>query len=1164
MPPDLSADRPDLDRLITAAVDPDWYKVRYPDVAASGLDPLLHFLRFGQAERRNPNRFFDCEWYLEHHADVAASGLDPLVHYLQSGATELRNPHPRFDASFYVRRYPQAAANPMLFHLRIGVARGYLTEQPVDIRDYLSSSHRALELTHRVFADVVIPLCTASTSVRRCLQSVLADRGLPLARITVVEDVSLGKELTAWLGKLAADGQINLIRNRRPLGVEACVRLGIAAAETHDVVVVREDAEVAAGWLRRLAAHAWAEAAVATVVPLTGGSSTHDTPRQTLADFNLPVAAVDAACLEVNAGRFVALPPSEAVCRYIRRDALRAVGGFGQKNGSVATFAARASAAGWLHRLACDIFVGCDGTDVSALGSQQAPVLTSRPGPARGNALTDPSDAFRFAAGAAIMRHSGLPVILMVSHDLGGGVGRHINSLAARYHGQAHVLLLEGTDRGAVLSMPGEPLQPLLKLPSDRIDDLVQVLRSANVTRVHVHHLLHMDMDIRRLIHRLGVPFDVTVHDYFAICPQINLLRWPESPYCNEPGPAGCNACIAARNSHGAKEIVSWRQKYAWQFHEAQRVICPSDDVRMRLARYGLANKAVVAPHEIHAGTHWPIVRPTFAKPPLRIVLLGVLANHKGARLVASVAQAASSGTLDIRLVGHLEDDFPVPAVKLIKTTGSYREDELDDLLRRTRPHVFWLPSSAPETYSYALSTAIASGLPIVATALGSFPERLAGRPNTWLVDHRASAAHYLDVFKAVGARLRDLNPVRKAARQAPPADFYAAHYLPPTQASQPAARPSRLPRSRPRIVVVPERLANRAPTPSAYIRLLLPLDHPAIGHGFAVTLADPETVFDYQADIIATHRLAIPDLQTAERLAAHAKRIGAKLLYDLDDDLLNVPLHHPEARHVRQAGKLLRRMLTAADAVWLSTQALADRLVAQRPDARVLVNRLDERIWTRHLQAEPWRGDRLRILCMGTSAHARDFELIAPVLLRLKADYGDRIAVDVLGMTGLTELPPGLNRIGPSPHGTRSYPGFVDWLHSVQPGWQIGLAPLLDDGFNRGKSPIKALDYAALGLATLASDVPAYQHSIADGVGGQLVRNDPAHWHTTLDWLIRDHTRRRSLAMRGHQAFLQDGTLHNHAGPRRQAWESLLADQQPADAGGLRPASAGLTMTHA
>ena len=52
---------------------------------------------------------------------------------------------------------------------------------------------------------------------------------------------------------------------------------------------------------------------------------------------------------------------------------------------------------------------------------------------------------------------------------------------------------------------------------------------------------------------------------------------------------------------------------------------------------------------------------------------------------------------------------------------------------------------------------------------------------------------------------------------------------------------------------------------------------------------------------------------------------------------------------------------------------------------------------------------------------------------------------INVLGVTRARKLAPGLNRIGPSRHAARSYPGFVNWLNSVQPRWHIGLAPLLD-----------------------------------------------------------------------------------------------------------------------
>lgn len=103
------------------------------------------------------------------------------------------------------------------------------------------------------------------------------------------------------------------------------------------------------------------------------------------------------------------------------------------------------------------------------------------------------------------------------------------------------------------------------------------------------------------------------------------------------------------------------------------------------------------------------------------------------------------------------------------------------------------------------------------------------------------------------------------------------------------------------------------------------------------------------------------------------------------------------------------------------------------RPDALVVENRLDELIWIYQPTANLLWDDPIRVLCMGTTTHDRDFALIEPVLARLKAEYRDQVLIDVLGMTIQSELPAGLNRIGPSTHASRSYPGFVNWLTSMQ-----------------------------------------------------------------------------------------------------------------------------------
>jgi len=65
--------------------DPDWYCAAYPDVVASGLDPGVHFLRYGRTLGRNPSKRFDTRFYLQAHPNAVASDLNPLLHYALHG-----------------------------------------------------------------------------------------------------------------------------------------------------------------------------------------------------------------------------------------------------------------------------------------------------------------------------------------------------------------------------------------------------------------------------------------------------------------------------------------------------------------------------------------------------------------------------------------------------------------------------------------------------------------------------------------------------------------------------------------------------------------------------------------------------------------------------------------------------------------------------------------------------------------------------------------------------------------------------------------------------------------------------------------------------------------------------------------------------------------------
>ena len=71
--------------------DADWYRQKYPDVAASRQDPARHFLRFGGAEGRSPSAKFDSAKYLKANPDVAAAGARSTAAIAPPCSRSIRN-----------------------------------------------------------------------------------------------------------------------------------------------------------------------------------------------------------------------------------------------------------------------------------------------------------------------------------------------------------------------------------------------------------------------------------------------------------------------------------------------------------------------------------------------------------------------------------------------------------------------------------------------------------------------------------------------------------------------------------------------------------------------------------------------------------------------------------------------------------------------------------------------------------------------------------------------------------------------------------------------------------------------------------------------------------------------------------------------------------------
>ncbi|MBN1522030.1 MAG: glycosyltransferase family 4 protein [Candidatus Aureabacteria bacterium] len=100
--------------------------------------------------------------------------------------------------------------------------------------------------------------------------------------------------------------------------------------------------------------------------------------------------------------------------------------------------------------------------------------------------------------------------------------------------------------------------------------------------------------------------------------------------------------------------------------------------------------------------------------------------------------------------------------------------------------------------------------------------------------------------------------------------------------------------------------------------------------------------------------------------------------------------------------------------------------------------------------------------------------------------------------------------------------------FESVSKG-AIGLMPLFDNDWCKGKCGYKIIQYMACGLPSVASPVGFNSHLIQDGVNGFLAKSDE-EWIEKITRLLSDEKLYRSLSLKARETFERDYTLEGNA----------------------------------
>jgi GT2 family glycosyltransferase/glycosyltransferase involved in cell wall biosynthesis len=346
------------------------------------------------------------------------------------------------------------------------------------------------------------------------------------------------------------------------------------------------------------------------------------------------------------------------------------------------------------------------------------------------------------------------PVQLHVIHDLGGGSEKWLRDFGRADASRANLVLRSFTyDRaagcGIALYADAEAEQPVKAwtFTSKIVATVVahpeykraldEILREHRVDVMVVSSLIGHSLEALDT----GLATLVVNHDYFPYCPAINI-HFEE--LCRECDGARIGKCHAGNPRFNPfvdflpADRIAVRERFVeLSARPGVTMVVPSHSVRENLTRLEprfAKARFVTIPH----GYGEPLVRKPAPEPAakdrLRVMVFGQLSEAKGLELLEAVLPELTRFS-EVFLVGAKEVGELFRGKPHVHVVSNYEFSELAGHVANINPHLGILASIVAETFSYALSELWMLGIPVAATRVGAFAERLRDRETGYLFE---------------------------------------------------------------------------------------------------------------------------------------------------------------------------------------------------------------------------------------------------------------------------------------------------------------------------------------------------------------------------------------------------------------------------------------------
>src|ERR1700730_2722629 len=233
-----------------------------------------------------------------------------------------------------------------------------------------------------------------------------------------------------------------------------------------------------------------------------------------------------------------------------------------------------------------------------------------------------------------------------------------------------------------------------------------------------------------------GLPYVLTLTDFWMICPKINLHTSFHTP-CG--GPSGGEVC-RQWCPELRPEFVKSRLKSARDIlQRAGAIVAPSHFVVAIFKKEFPELSASVIPHGLPLDEFNRNLRTLETGTRIVFGYCGGLSAHKGVHVLIEAFRALEAHNVELRIYGSSspqEQEYERMLRRMadqddrIKFCGTYQEEEVGNVFQSM--DVLIIPSICYETYSFALHEALASGVPVIASAIACLDEKIEDSVTGW------------------------------------------------------------------------------------------------------------------------------------------------------------------------------------------------------------------------------------------------------------------------------------------------------------------------------------------------------------------------------------------------------------------------------------------------